>query len=85
MSLNDCQDKLNFDSMKQLLIDTVINNQEGVITTANQFKIKRDKNKRQLTTVNEERSYRFKYIKQRIDKANLCVEPYGYYPPQTDK
>ena len=80
MSLNDCQDKLNFQSMKKLLIDTVINNEEGVITTANQYKIKRQKIKRQLLTVNEERNYKFKYVKQRIVKEHLSVEPYGYCP-----
>ena len=82
MTLNDVHKKLNFDSMKSLLIDSIINNEVGNITTENEFKIKRDKIKRQLLTVNESRNYSFSYIKQRINKETLSVEPYGYRPKE---
>lgn len=81
MSIHDVQNKLNFDSMRSLLIDSIINNEEGSITTENEFKITRDKVKRHLITTHEHRTYRFRYIKQRINKETLSVEPYGYRPP----
>lgn len=78
MNIKDVNNKINFDTMKELLLKTIINNEKGCITTSDEFKIRRDKNKRRLITVKESREYAFTYIKQRICKDTLSVVPYGY-------
>lgn len=78
MSIKNVQEKLNFDSMKELLLNNLVNNEEGTITTLDVNKIRRDKNKRRLMTVQENKKYSFRYFKQRLVKETLSVEPYGY-------
>lgn len=78
MSINDVNQKINFSSMKDLLLRFLIQNEQGSITTSNNQKIRRDSNKRRLITVNEDKKYLFKYIKQKICKETLSVQPYGY-------
>lgn len=78
MSLNDVNKKINFSSMKDLLLKFLIHNEEATITTSDEHKIVRQKNKRRLVTVKQNRQYCFKYIKQKICRDTLSVRPYGY-------
>lgn len=76
--LSDVNRRINFSSMKSLLMNNLINNREGSIETTDEYKIKRNKLKRQLVTVTQTKKYFFKYIKQYINKSDLTVVPYGY-------